>query len=134
MVGIDQHGPAAELAQLTQAPGGETGRSQYDLMLDQVQLGGNDWLAVAAKLYPATDAGTRDSLLITVSEAIQNNPAGVMRLVDTIFRIDDICKDGLIEPTPAQKATFLEKTRAALRSVHSGPLRARRDACLKLLS
>ena len=134
MADIERHGPARELSQLTHEAGEAAGESQYDTVLAKVQQGQSDWLAVAARIYPATDAGNREMLLTGLSEAIQNNPAGVMRLVDTVFRIDDICANRLIEPSSAESESFLKKTRAALRTLQDGRLRARRDACLRLLS
>lgn len=130
---IKANGPASEVANLWKAPAGPD-RTQYDDVMDQVKQGSHSWLQIAADLYPATDAGSRFTLLNSVNLAIQNNPRDVLALVDTVFRIDDVCENRLIEPTPEASRIFLEKTRAALRSVKGASLMSRRDACLKLLS
>ena len=127
-------GASSELKSLVRSQGSKPGSSAFDAVLDRVQQGNDSWLRVAAGLYPATDAGTRFALLNTVSAAIQNNPKGVLRLTDTVFRIDDICKNRLVEPSASDSAAFEEKTKAALHRVQSPALLPRRDACIKLLS
>lgn len=127
-------GAPSELKALVHAPGDKPGASGFDAVLDHVQQGADPWLQVAAALYPATDAGNRFALLNTVSTAIQNNPTGVLRLMDTVFRIDDVCRNRLVEPSPMETNIFVQKTRDALGRVHVPGLLARRDACVKLLS
>jgi hypothetical protein len=126
-------GAKAEVAHLMQSSADPSGRNGWDQVLDQIDQGSRPWLQIAADLYPGTDAGSRFGLLNSVNAAIRHNPAGVLQMADTVFRIDDICTDRLIEPTPGENRAFLQQTRSALEQVQAPELRARRDSCLKRL-
>jgi hypothetical protein len=131
---INKIGPAEELKTLAHTQGAQPGTTQYDAVLDAVQTGASPWLQVAADIYPATDGGLHYELVSAVSLALQKNAVGVLEMTDKPFRLNDVCMQRLIEPTPAEARAFLHATRAALKRVQDARLRANRDACLKLLS
>ena len=74
-----------------------------------------------------------DRLSLALSRALQTNPSEVLALGDGVYRLDKICQDSSIEPTPEQHRDFVRRARAGLAHVREPALVARRDACLRNL-
>jgi hypothetical protein len=125
---VRHQGAQQVVASLTSTP------SEWDLVLDKIEQGQPDWLKAAAALRAGTDAGNSVGLDVAVSGAIQHNPTGVLQVLGQDLQLSEVCRNGQIEPTPAQVKAFLTRTRAALATVKAPTLIQKRDACLAKLA
>jgi hypothetical protein len=71
---------------------------KFDDVLDHIESGRSEWLEVARRLKPASDAGSSLALNYSVARALLKQPERVLDLVGRGFEIDRICTSPFIEP------------------------------------
>ena len=82
-----------------------------------------------------TDAGTSESLIITLSRALKANPVGVLSvLAADHYSPAEICGDNDIEVSPLEAAAFLDAALVKVAAVMDPDLTEARNACLKALA
>lgn len=132
----------ARLSKEVELPSGTEGFRQFaaplwDEVIEQIETGDPQWLAVAQALRPGTDAGSAEALMITISQALPNAPANVLRIVNTdahdqrSFNIERVCSASLIEPLSGVQESLLQRSEAALLALRVPELEGKRQACLQ---
>jgi hypothetical protein len=128
---INRTGPKATIDRLNASSDGK----DWDRVIDNVISGRNDWLQIAARLAPGSDAGSATDLEIALAYALPKNPSGVLSVIDGhSLQIDEICGVGFIEPEDAFLRAYLRKTKRALTQMKNVKLKDKRHACLKELN
>jgi hypothetical protein len=102
-------------------------------VLRDIASGEEDWLDVANRLYPASDAGSREQLAQALGEALEHQPDKVLRVSVPIFGfavcagpdVDDARYDSFDLSMAA-----IHNREVALLRVDGADLRKRRDSCL----
>ncbi|MEO8684335.1 MAG: hypothetical protein ABI414_05780 [Devosia sp.] len=104
-------------------------------VLDHIEAGEPDWIELVPLLAPGTDAGTAESLVITLSRGLKTNPAAILRIVvdEDLHNIADLCQDNDIEVSDAEVAAFTDKAIAAVTAITDPALAEARSACLAQL-
>jgi hypothetical protein len=110
------------------------GADNWDHLLDQIEAGRPACIRLAKLLKPGTDAGSGETLQISLSLALKTNPAEVLSLGDKVVKVSGACQDNQIEPTAEQHRAFLALARASVSKITEPDLMARRNACLKYLN
>jgi hypothetical protein len=101
-------------------------------LLDQIETGNPDWLALVPLLAPGTDAGTAEGLVISLSRTLKTNAAGVLALIaDGQFTVDDICVDNDIEVPVEDYVAFLDTISVTVAAVLDPAVREARNQCLR---
>ncbi|MGV8954923.1 MAG: hypothetical protein ACOH2M_27745 [Cypionkella sp.] len=105
-------------------------------VLDHIEAGEPDWIELVPLLAPGTDAGTAESLVITLSRGLKTNPAAILRIVvdEDLHNIADLCQDNDIEVSDAEVAAFTDNAIAAVTAITDPALAEARSACLAQLS
>ena len=107
-------------------------------ILEGVKTGSDGWLAVAAALKPAADAGMSTDLNAALAAALPKKAAEVLVIVakekKTGFHVSKVCTNPFIEETDERVLTFLQQTEkaVAIASV-SKEVEQTRAACLRKL-
>ncbi len=108
----------------------ETGNGAgWDQVLGQIETGEKTWLQVGLALRPGADAGSAESLSVSMATALLSNPEDVLRLAVPAFGEKTICSVPLIEPSPEQEEAYTAKARAALARVSSPDLLSLAQLC-----
>jgi len=108
----------------------------YDRVLGRIDSGASDWVALAPKLAPGTDAGTAEALPIALAFALPKNPAAVLAVLDPqseILAPDSVCGVPFIEDTVKDIPGYIKRARAAVSKVADPGLQAMKTACLAAL-
>lgn len=74
---ITAQGPEAVIATLY-----AHNEHQWRRVMEEIGKGESDWLNVASRLAPGSDADSAESLATAVATAIPHNPAGVLAILD----------------------------------------------------
>ncbi len=112
---------------------------RWDLMLDDIATGTQEWLSVAAELRAVSDAHAGATLAMAIQEALPRNPVGVLGLVAAQrFTVADACGMygfGQIEDERPMRVLLglVDKRTDAVSRVTKRGLSAVRDGCLKEL-
>lgn len=123
---IDKDGARAVVKQLT-----TPNEKQWNWVMDRIEAGTNQWLEVADKLRPGTDAGASEDLEMVVARALIHNPNHVLKMTGETWKLERVCGDYEIEE-PAPKARKRKAdVRLAMRRVTSPELQEKKTACLK---
>src|SRR5690242_20060439 len=85
-------------------------KKSFEQVMDGIESGDKDWLALAAKFRPVSDAGATESLYISVSAALARVPERVLEMTGAGFPIDDVCTDPRIEVTKTDSLKYLRRT------------------------
>ena len=123
---IDSIGPVAVLAKMFETESLESWVSR------QIASGSTDWLKIAARLRPHSDATLTTLLNSAVAEALVRAPFRVLPLLESgVFTPSDSCLPFLSIEDPPEKnllaVTQLERTLAPIRSQRFASIKA---ACL----
>jgi hypothetical protein len=104
---------------------------KWDAVAAKIASGQEQWLAVAAGLYPGTDAGSSTGLRDAMFSALARNPAGVLRHAEPGFPLAVMCA-GRADPLPTlgESMRELERVRAALEKLRNPSLQNSRAICL----
>ena len=109
--------------------------SSWNAFLAHVEAGDRGWIDLVPLLAPGTDAGTSESLIITLSRALKSNPAGVLSvLAANHYSPADICGDNDIEVSALDMAKFIDEALVKVAAVMDPDLSEVRDACLYALT
>ncbi len=126
---IAAHGADAVVARLAK-------HGDYDRVLDHIDNGEAEWVALAPKLAPGTDAGYAESLIISLAFALPKNPKAVLALLigKDAFQVDDVCGAPFIEGTVKDVPAYVRKAKAAISRVTDAKLAGAKSACLAALA
>ena len=109
--------------------------SAWNGFLAHVEAGDRGWIDLVPLLAPGTDAGTSESLIISLSRALKSNPAGVLSvLAADHYSPADICGDNDIEVSPLDMARFIDEALVKVAAVLDPELSEARNECLYALT
>ncbi|MGB3338226.1 MAG: hypothetical protein WBA73_13710 [Devosia sp.] len=99
--------------------------------LAHVEAGDRGWIDLVPLLADGTDAGTSESLIITLSRALRANPAGVLSILAADhYSPADICGDNDIEVSALEAVRFIDEALVKVAAVMDPALSQARNACL----
>ena len=128
---IQRDGAAATVRTLNQ--GSENGPTRYNAVEEGISRGDQAWLDLVPLLRPATDGETATGMMISLSEALPKNPAGVLRLISADLTAQDVCTDERVEPSPEQAKAYRQAAIPAVEGVTDPALQQAKTACLASL-
>lgn len=109
--------------------------SSWNAFLAHVEAGDRGWIDLVPLLAPGTDAGTSESLIITLSRALKSNPAGVLSvLAADHYSPADICGDNGVEVSAFETVKFIDEALVKVAAVLDPALSQARNACLYSLT
>jgi hypothetical protein len=123
---IDKEGASAVVKQLN-----TPNDKQWNWVMDRIELGSPEWLEVANKLRPGTDAGTTEDLEMVVARALIHNPNRVLRMTGETWKLERVCGDYEIEEPTAKMRKRKADVRLAMRRVTAPELHDKKNYCLK---
>ena len=104
---------------------------EWNWVMDRIEAGSAEWLGVADKLKPGTDAGFAEDLEIVVARALVHNPNQVLKMTGDTWKLERICGDYEIEEPAAKARRRKADVRLAMRRVVALDLQEKKAACLK---
>lgn len=103
-------------------------------LLAHVEAGERGWIDLVPLLAPGTDAGTAESLLITLSRALKANARGVLTvLAQDHYSPADVCGDNDTDVSAIEVARFIDEALVKVAAVLDPELAEVRKACLSAL-
>jgi hypothetical protein len=126
---IAAHGADVVVAKLAK-------NGDYDRVLGHIDKGEAEWVALAPKLAPGTDAGWAEALSISLAFALPKNPKAVLALLagKDAFAADDICSAPFIEGTIKDVPGYIRRAKAAVAKLSDPSLQSAKAACLAALA
>jgi hypothetical protein len=133
---------AASVASEIDAKGARTVVSQlygdgtYSLVLDHIAAGEDEWVALAPRLAPGTDASTAEGLTIAMAEALPRNPAAVLTRIEFArgtLSSERVCGVPFIEGTPVDVPAYIRSAEAAVSAIRIPQLQAVKATCISAL-
>ena len=107
----------------------------WTAFLAHVEAGDRGWIDLVPLLAAGTDAGTSESLIITLSRALKSNPAGVLSvLAADHYSPTDICGDNDIAVSALDAVAFIDEALVKVAAVMDPALSQARNACLYALT
>lgn len=107
----------------------------WNTLLAHVEAGERGWIDLVPLLADGTDAGSAESLIITLSRALKANPAGVLAvLAADHYSPADICGDNDIEVSPMEAVAFIDAALVKVAAVMEPALTQARNECLYSLT
>lgn len=123
---------ATGAVQYLDRPGNRPDR--WDSVLRGIALGDPAWLAVAPEIAEGTDAGTSESYVITLTDALVSNATGVLRMILAgAATVEDVCLESGIETPRRQHRLYDAAAIEAVQRVTAPSLRALKVRCLASL-
>ena len=109
--------------------------NDYEKVLEQIATGKKEWLKVAEKLQPGTDASTSEALDVYLAFALPKNPEGVLELTKRKqFDVDDVCRAPFFEDASAEEINSWKKSAIhAVKSISDPSLAKQKKDCLDQL-
>jgi len=108
--------------------------SRWLELLRGIATGKTQWLAVATKLRPASDAGASEQLALAVGEALANRAGNVLSIAVPGFTISSVCSGPDVDDKRFDSYRLamaaIEKRERRVRAVKNERLAAIRDRCL----
>ena len=100
----------------------------------RVAAGEPSYIALAPALADGTDAGTSESLKISLAAALPKTPAAVLKVIDTtdrspVLSLNEVCSSPFVEDEPIHRRTYKRITLKALAHVGDPKLQAVARAC-----
>lgn len=127
---LDRAGATATVRELND-------EDRFDAVLDRIGQGSADWIALAPRLAPGTDAAAAEGLGIALAHALPLNPVAVLRATgvddDGAVGIKRVCSIPFIETSPSYNGAYARRALAALSAVRETALLSKRDECRRLL-
>ena len=111
---IERTGPRPVLERLW------TNGEQFDATCAAIETAEANWLEVARRLKPVSDAAASVSLNYlnySVAKALPLAPIRVLALVGRNFTVDNICTSPFIEPEPGVAKCYEDQTLQALAAI-----------------
>jgi hypothetical protein len=105
----------------------------YDIVLEHVAEGSNDWLHAVAEIAPYTDATFSQGIRVAIADALVVNPAGVLKMIGTEEHFDEACGYPFVRQTETYMRQHKREALAALNHVHQPALAAKKESCRKRL-
>ena len=102
----------------------------FEFMCAQISTGDPQWLQVASRLKPFSDAGASLSLNVSMARALPKQPSAVLELIEPPWRLEIVCGAPFIEPPSEEVQAYLEKAISVLSQPLSESLGEKRIACL----
>ena len=131
---------APELLQRIDSDGGDrvirelwAAHEPFEFVCAQIATGDPQWLQVASRLRPFSDAGASLSLDISIARALPKQPAAVLELIEPPWRLEMVCGAPFIEPPPEEVQAYLDNAISVLSQPLPESLDAKRTACLNHL-
>lgn len=98
-VDIEAHGAKAVVAALWE------NNERWNEVITNIGHGSSEWLNIAVKLHPGTDAGSAELLDEAVFLALKPSPIAVLQLLrDQQFSIDFVCSSNISTDYPPDQA------------------------------
>jgi len=120
---IESNGPRTVLKRIwADAP-------EFDAVCAAIESANPDWLEVARRLRPVSDAAASLSLNYSVARALPVAPQQVLGLVGRGFTIEDICTSPFIEPEAGVAEQYEQRTLQALAQVKDPKLSSIAKRC-----
>jgi hypothetical protein len=127
---IDEQGAKATVTSMSE--------SQWDAVLDRVDSGSPEWVALVPKLAKGTDGGNSEDLGIGLAYALPKNPKAVLKAIDPdngpVLGVSRVCSAPFIEDTVPDIPGYIKHAKAALNKVHDPALQDIKKACLAELA
>lgn len=107
-------------------------KGDYERVLDLIDKGNTDYVALAPKLAPGADAGNAEALIISLAFALPNNPRAVLSILGGKdgFAVDDVCEAPFIEGTVPSVPAYVKSAKRALAQVSDQRLARIKAACI----
>jgi hypothetical protein len=105
----------------------------YDIVLEHVAEGNNDWLHAAAEIAPYTDATFSQGIRVAIADALVVNPTGVLKMMGTEEHFDEACGYPFVRQTETYMLQHKREALAALNHVHQPALAVKKENCRKRL-
>jgi hypothetical protein len=103
----------------------------WTAFLAHVEAGDRGWIDLVPLMAGGADAGTSESLIITLSRALKANPAGVLSvLAAQHYSAADICGDNEIGIPVFDAVRFIDEALVKVAAVMDPALSQARNACL----
>ncbi|SIO72548.1 hypothetical protein SAMN05444172_8983 [Burkholderia sp. GAS332] len=110
---------------------------EYEWVLDRIQAGNGQWIALAPRLAPGTDAGTAEDLGIALAYALPENPEAVLSVIDLrddpVIGVIRVCGVPFVEGTMNEVHAYVKRALTAVSHADSPRLARVRLACLNAL-
>lgn len=111
---------------------------ELDYLLDQVGKGKSEWIAIAPRIAPGTDAAVAEGLGISLARALPRNPLAVLRVVDLanedgVLGVNRVCGVPFIETTRAYNNAYKRRAIPAVSRVQDFTVATARAKCLSRL-
>ncbi|MFM0428187.1 hypothetical protein PQQ75_04155 [Paraburkholderia aspalathi] len=127
---IDEQGAKATVSSMSE--------SQWDAVLDRVDSGSPEWVALVPKLAKGTDGGNSEDLGIGLAYALPKNPKAVLKAIDPdngpVLGVSRVCSAPFIEDTVPDIPAYIKHARAALNKVRDPALQGVKKACMAELA
>jgi len=113
-----------------------------DMIDSGITTGDSAWLVLARRLKAVSDGGISEELEMSLGAALPKAPEAVLRILDDTlahFDIGWVCRDEIVmDDVDTARASAINRAHhiaavAALRTVRSPDLLARRDSCATIL-
>lgn len=112
------------------------GQERYDEFLENISAGKSDWISLAPKIAPGTDAGLSEDLGISLAYALPKTPAAVLKILDQSrhpISFKRVCSIPFIEPTKKFYTTYAREALSAVHNVIDEQLSKQKKLCLTVL-
>lgn len=106
--------------------------SPYQRVLSHIETGDDRWLKVADALACCVDAGTSETLGISIAVALTHAPETILRRTP-VNKLKSVCTVPFWEPTKEQFEAHVKAVKTALKLVKDSALQDKRGECLKLI-
>lgn len=120
---IDGDGPRVVLRRLW------ANQPQFEALCSAIESADPNWLEVARRLKPASDAASSLSLNYSVARALPTSPTRVLGLVGRGFGVEDICTSPFIEPEAGVAERYEQRALKALADLSDSALRPVAEQC-----
>lgn len=110
---------------------------RYEKILGFIGKGREQWILLAPILTNGTDAGTAETLTISLAEALPLNPKAVLSVIKAgegdPLNVNEVCSAPFIEPSKKMLSAYFKLTIPSVSGVVNPELSEMKAACLKSL-
>ena len=102
----------------------------WSIVLQQIGTGKPEWINVANKLRPGTDAGSSSMLDVAMFIALENSPALVLETCN--FDLEFVCSANFLIDYPLNEEALkmIERRKISLSKITDSSLYVKRDSCI----
>jgi hypothetical protein len=65
--------------------------TEWEALLAGMATGDAKWLQIGVELFPATDAGTSEALILAAGEGLEKKPDNVLKIAAPAFGLESVC-------------------------------------------